>query len=196
MSSSHLRHNAIGYLALFVAMGGTSFAAATLPAGSVGTSQLKRSAVVSAKVKDRSLLRRDFAAGQLVPGPRGAPGLRGAPGPSGPRGAMGPQGPRGQAGPAGPAGIAGYNVVAQTVSVPGFDCSGPGLCVVPTRTATATCPSGNRPVGGGYEAGTDLDIRSSRPNGTDSSTAWVVRAANYSDGPQQLEARAVCVRVE
>ena len=32
----HLRNNAVGYVALFVALGGTSYAAISLPAGSVG----------------------------------------------------------------------------------------------------------------------------------------------------------------
>ncbi len=37
----HLRSNLVAYLALFVALGGTSYAAFRLPAGSVGTRQLK-----------------------------------------------------------------------------------------------------------------------------------------------------------
>jgi hypothetical protein len=72
---THLRSNAIAYLALFVALGGTSFAATRLPANSVGTKQLKKGAVVSSKlhadavtsasVKAGSLLASDFAIGQL-----------------------------------------------------------------------------------------------------------------------------------
>ncbi len=34
---SHLKSNAVAYLALFVALSGTSYAASRLPAGSVGT---------------------------------------------------------------------------------------------------------------------------------------------------------------
>jgi hypothetical protein len=41
----HLRANAIAYLALFVAMGGTTYAAIRLPANSVGTRQLEKGAV-------------------------------------------------------------------------------------------------------------------------------------------------------
>ena len=55
----------ISCVALALALGGTSFAAVSaLPKNSVGTPQLKASAVTSAKVKNRSLLRADFAAGQ------------------------------------------------------------------------------------------------------------------------------------
>ena len=50
-----LRHNTIALIALFVAMGGTAYAAATLPPNSVGTKQLKRSAVTGAKVKNDTI---------------------------------------------------------------------------------------------------------------------------------------------
>jgi hypothetical protein len=45
-----IRHNAIALLALFVALGGTSYAALSLPAGSVGTQQLRNGAVTSRKL--------------------------------------------------------------------------------------------------------------------------------------------------
>lgn len=77
---------AVAFLALLVALGGTSYAVAQLPANSVGAKQLKKNAVTAAKVKDRSLLAQDFKSGQL---------------PSGPRGAQGPAGPAGERGPAG-----------------------------------------------------------------------------------------------
>jgi hypothetical protein len=70
--------------ALFVALGGGAYAATALPANSVGTQQLKDNAVTSAKVRDHSLLKKDFKPGQLPAGPRGRRGLTGAPGPTGP----------------------------------------------------------------------------------------------------------------
>jgi hypothetical protein len=94
----YLRAHHIALLALFVALGGTSYAAATLAADSVGTRQLRRGAVTSAKVKDRSLLARDFKRGQLP---------RGAVGPAGPAGAVGPVGPQGPQGVPGPKGETG-----------------------------------------------------------------------------------------
>jgi hypothetical protein len=78
---SHVRRNVVGYLALFVALSGTSYAATTslLPRNSVGTVQ----------VINHSLLKQDFKAGQL---PRGAIGPEGPEGPTGPAGEKGPPG--------------------------------------------------------------------------------------------------------
>jgi hypothetical protein len=45
----HLRANVVAYLALFVALGGSSYAAVGLPAGSVGTNQLKNHSITPIK---------------------------------------------------------------------------------------------------------------------------------------------------
>jgi hypothetical protein len=47
-----LRRNAIAILALVVAMAGTAYAGTQLPAGSVGTKQLKKNAVTTKKIRD------------------------------------------------------------------------------------------------------------------------------------------------
>lgn len=85
----------IALIALLVALGGTSMAAAKFALGphTVGTAQLKNNAVTNAKiapnavttskVRDHSLLRVDFASGQIPPGPPGPPGSQGARGPTG-----------------------------------------------------------------------------------------------------------------
>jgi len=79
----HLSYaNVIATLALFIALGGVSWAAVTLPANSVGSKQIKKNAVTSAKVKDRTLKRSDFASGTLLTGQRGATGPKGDAGPS------------------------------------------------------------------------------------------------------------------
>jgi hypothetical protein len=91
----------VALLALFVALGGSSYAALQLRPGSVGTKQLKNGAVTSKKVRNNSLLVRDFRRSQRaqLQGPQGA---RLPSGPQGPQGAQGPQGPVGPAtGPAG-----------------------------------------------------------------------------------------------
>lgn len=74
----------IAMIALAVALGGTGYAAIVLPANSVGTKQLKASAVTSVKVKDGTLRVTDFKAGQIPAGPAGAAGPAGPAGPTGP----------------------------------------------------------------------------------------------------------------
>lgn len=72
--------NVVSSLALFVALGGTSYAVAR---NSVGSAQLRANAVTSAKVKNRTLQSTDLA-------PSARAGLRG------PRGLQGPAGPVGE----------------------------------------------------------------------------------------------------
>jgi hypothetical protein len=89
--STYLRRHHIALLALFIALGGTSYAAATLSANSVGSRELKNQAVGSSELKDGAIKKRDLRA-------RLFNGLR-----SGGPGGAGPQGPPGPPGPAGPA---------------------------------------------------------------------------------------------
>jgi hypothetical protein len=49
----HVRGNAVAYLALFVALGGTSYAAINLPAGSVGSKQLRNGSITPVKFDGR-----------------------------------------------------------------------------------------------------------------------------------------------
>jgi hypothetical protein len=51
----HIRANLIAYLALFVALGGTSYAAITIPRNSVGTRQLRNGAVTAGKLAKGSI---------------------------------------------------------------------------------------------------------------------------------------------
>jgi hypothetical protein len=51
----HIRANAIAYLALFVALGGTGYAAVSIPRNSVGTAQLRNGAVTAGKLNSRSI---------------------------------------------------------------------------------------------------------------------------------------------
>jgi hypothetical protein len=122
----HLSYaNVIASLALFVALGGASYAAVALPAHSVGTTQLKRNAVAgsklkrdavsSAKVKDGSLQRGDFASGTLLQGPQGPQGL---PGPKGDPGQNGAPGEKGEPG------------TARAFAFVEYDCAPNGTCDV------------------------------------------------------------------
>jgi len=74
--------NLTAVTALFIALGGTSYAAITIPRNSVGAAQLRTNAVTSAKVKDHSLLSKDFKAGELPAGPKGDTGPAGKDGSS------------------------------------------------------------------------------------------------------------------
>ncbi len=87
--------------ALLIALSGTSFAGVSivLPRNSVGTPQLRNNAVVSAKVRNYSLRRVDFARNQIPRGPAGPAGPAGPTGPAGAVGATGPAGPQGAPGP-------------------------------------------------------------------------------------------------
>lgn len=100
--------NVTATLALIIALSGSAYAAVRLPAGAVKTRNLAANAVISSKVKNRSLLRKDFKAGQLPRGARGALGPQGPIGPQGlqglrgEKGSKGDQGLKGDTGPAGP----------------------------------------------------------------------------------------------
>jgi len=148
----------VACLALLVALSGTGMAAATqLGRNSVGTLQLKDSAVTNAKVRNnainstkvaaRLLLRSDFAPGQLPAGPVG------------PQGPAGPTGAAGATGPAGPAGVVGPVTVRQaSVTVPGSasDKPTPNTFWV-TRTVNTNCNSGERAMSAGTGWSADAD---------------------------------------
>lgn len=86
----------ISCVALAVSLGGTAYAAVTLPAGSVGARQLQTDAVTSAKVKNGSLRRVDFPpstfSGSSIVGPKGDKGDKGEKGDKGVKGDKGTAG--------------------------------------------------------------------------------------------------------
>lgn len=106
----------VATLALFIALGGVSYAAIQIPKNSVGTKQLKKNAVTSKKVKNRSLLAADFKQGQL---PRGATGAAGVMGPAGLMGPTGVTGAVGTAGATGSRGVTGADGTDGTDGLPG-----------------------------------------------------------------------------
>jgi hypothetical protein len=93
---SHLRANAIAYIALFASLGGTSYAAVRLAPGSVTTRALAPNAVTHAKlapgsvgtanVRASSLIPSDFRPGALA---QALKGVKAIPGPAGPAGKSG-----------------------------------------------------------------------------------------------------------
>jgi hypothetical protein len=56
----------VAFIALFVAIGGSSYAVTQLPARSVGSKQLKNNAVTGAKVKNRSITAADIRVSSLA----------------------------------------------------------------------------------------------------------------------------------
>ena len=163
----------VAMLALFIAMVGTSYAAIKLPANSVGSKQIKANAVVSSKIKDGSLTRKDFAASQL---PAGAQGLQGLPGLTGAAGAPGAQGAQG------PEGAPAVTFIDVVNSVTGLGAQ------------TANCPAGEIATGGGGDSSNGL-VATSRPviGMTGLPIAWTATAKDGTGMPANVTAWAVCV---
>ena len=170
ITSAHV----IAALALFVAMGGTGYAALSLPKNSVGSKQIKKNAVTSTKVKNGSLKVGDFAAGSLPAGPAG------------------PQGP---AGHDGTNGTNGTNGTFGSVTVESATATA-DLAPNTKNTYNVVCPAGQQAIAGGGR-GDDTqseftNIGSSRPevdlgggvpaDGT-SFTGWRVTVNALSGAP-------------
>ena len=125
--------NVMATIAVFIALGGSSYAAITITSkqvknGTLTSVDLKDNAAVkSADVVNGSLLAGDFKAGQLPAGAPGPQGLKGEPGaagsigptgdtgPQGQKGDIGAQGLKGDTGPVGPSN--GYSVAKSTTLV-------------------------------------------------------------------------------
>jgi hypothetical protein len=189
----------LALVALAVALGGTGYAATVLPAGSVGTAQLKNGAVVSRKVQDHSLRAVDFAPGQLPAGARGPVGAQGPPGPTG------SAGPQGQAGPAGPQGSKGDNGSQGPQGPAGFS----SLTYVATDygpfpahsqyTGVAVCGANLFVVGGGVMSDSETPaqqaVNSSYPSdktGAEGRAAWTASVDNLTSGQLGFTVYAIC----
>jgi hypothetical protein len=83
--------NVMATTAVFLALGGTSYAAL-----SVTGKNVRNSSLTGQDVRDKSLTRKDFKGS--VRGPAGPQGAQGPQGTQGPQGATGPQGPQGNPG--------------------------------------------------------------------------------------------------
>ena len=184
----------ISLIALFVALGGTGYAAATIGSAqiknnSIKSADVKNNAIKGTDVKDGSLAATDFARGAL---PAGAQGARGPAGPAGARGPQGDRGPQGERGLRGEAGTNAANRVvvrqSEAVSIPAGQDGG----------ATASCQVGERATGGG---GTNFATKTvlmmqSYPQPTDGGATpnqWSVHYSNTSTSARTVHAYAICV---
>ncbi len=152
--------NVMATVAVFVALGGSSYAAMTVTGAQIQNNSvaspdlrdngvrgkdIRRGTVRSSDIRDWSLRARDFMPGQLTAGGRGETGPAGATGPEGPQGAAGPQGesgPAGADGPAGPAGQAGISGLERVVGHTAYNSAS-------FKSTTATCPDGKKILGTG-----------------------------------------------
>ncbi len=179
--------NVVASIALFAALGGSSYAAISITGKQVRDASLsgrdvRNGSLTTGDVRDQSLLARDFKAGQLPVGPAGD---RGAQGPTGPQGPIGPQGLQGV--PGGP-GISGYEIVT---SESPFS-SDPG------RGATADCPTGKVVIGGGGRVFGSVDgiaLFASDPSMDGSSWSAEAREIVSNAGDWSVMALAICAKV-
>lgn len=153
--------NVVSLLALFVALGGVGYAAATLPKNSVGTAQLKSNAVTGTKVKNGSLTATDLSASAR----KALTGEAGPAGPAGPKGDGGAAGAPGTNGTPGASGVAGPTIISGSM---GFDVfSPPGSSSNFGTEAGALVPV---PAGSSYTAKSFIATAGTAPGGGKSIT--------------------------
>jgi hypothetical protein len=181
-------------LALFVALGGTSYAAgATLAKNSVGSSQIRtaavkssdvaKDAITSIKVKDGALQASDFKAGQLPAGPQGAPGEKGPAGEKGAPGEKGEKGDPGTNGTNGSNGVSGFQIVE------GADVN---LAAGATVNPSVFCPGGKVALSGGYSTSSSTDLVLNR-SGIVSTSGWTIRVTNPTGSARVITPQVVCI---
>jgi hypothetical protein len=177
--------NAIACIALFVALGGSSYAAAQLTGASI-----RDNSITTKDIRDRSLLAKDFKAGQLPAGPQGAAGPQGPAGAQGERGPEGPKGATGATGAQGAPGLSGvHRVTTQEYAEDDED----------YHVVAAECPAGEKVIGSGATptgvAGSHIEIRQIIP--TYDLRAVIVNAAEDepTTSPWGVIAYAICAKV-
>jgi hypothetical protein len=195
----------VSVIALSVALGGTGYAAIVLPANSVGTSQIKKDAVTTAKVKNGSLRLADFAAGQLPAGATGAPGPAGATGATGAigaTGAAGPTGAKGDKGDPGTNGTDGTDGTDGTANVVVRESASTPVAASAIVSVTVPCLAGERATGGGYDASGNGEFGTVTLDSQPTASAgvpngWTVKVNNVTTlagnpQPSAVVAKVIC----
>ena len=140
--------NVTSSLALFIALGGASYAAIKVPANSVGTKQVKNRAITQRKLDPK-----------VLTSLHGARGLAGPQGVAGPQGLQGLQGPKGDTGASGAA-LADGSITASKLAGSSVTQAKLGLTTAVGSTnvssttnqaAVATCPAGTSVISGAVE---------------------------------------------
>jgi hypothetical protein len=165
--------NVMATIAVFMAIGGTSYAAVTITGknvknGSLTGADVKNESLTTLDVRNGSLIAADFKAGQLPAGAQGATGQLGPAGQVGPAGPQGAKGDKGDPGPANPLTFAALPLLTgwdDTASFYGTNPAGygkDGFGIVHLRGGlrrvsgssnfVAQLPAGFRPAGDVYEA--------------------------------------------
>jgi hypothetical protein len=186
--------NVIATLALFVALGGSSYAAISITGrdvrdGSLTGSDLKRASIGTREIRDGSVAKRDLtkslqeshmpagsASGQGPKGDTGPAGSQGQPGADGKPGADGAPGAKGDPGPPGPSDVEGpvatdHQSTAATFSFGGQQLASIGQQANENNTCCSLPGSGFMKVNSGTGRTTELThylygstLRSSGPN--------------------------------
>lgn len=163
--------NVVSTMALFLALGGGAYAAATLPKNSVGTTQLRKAAVTRAKIKnnavdgskvaDRSITGADVKESTLTIVPSATHAL-------------------------GAAAIDKVTYKAVPSGVPAF---------TPSVQATAPCDTGQHVIGGGVKVNDPANafVDDSYPDGANN--AWTVRVGNAGGAPVGFTVVAICTTI-
>jgi hypothetical protein len=166
----------VSVAALFVALGGSSYAAiAALPANSVGTKQLQNSAVTTPKIANGAVTgpKMNFT-GVTVPSASTANSVN--------------------ADGVNTAAIQDGAVTASTLAGTYVATNGGEVSADTFATETATCNSGDRAIAGGYgwEDPGAIDVQADHPDSLTNPTGWTVTSRNESV-PSDLFAWALCL---
>jgi hypothetical protein len=212
--------NVMATIAIFIALGGTSYGVVTLNRNSVTSQHIRpgavkrtdlgRNSVVAAKVADGSLLAKDFASGAL---PQGSTGPQGVQGPKGDTGTVDTSGFYTKTGSdARFLGIAATAADSELLDgrnsldfVRDFQTieteTQMALAAGASHTQVANCPAEKEALGGGgYNAQDNVNVvlRASRSLWASNPRGWTVTFKNIgtvATGNLQLRANVICANV-
>jgi hypothetical protein len=170
--------NVLALLALFIALGGTSYAALTLPKNSVGTRQIKPRAVTLSKFSTSA-----------------RKSLKGR---TGPAGHTGPVGPAGRAGPTGLKGDTGMTGARGPVNVVMRIGTAGAVAANASATASVDCDAGEMATGGGFFTQVGVQVTASRPfplTAGAQATGWQATVKNTTASSASFGAYAMCTPI-